>query len=86
MLEKKEYIIQKGSGKASLLNQAWGKDRSSRSDVLCKKDERPGTLLKKTLWDRCFPVNFAKFRRAPFSYSRTLPMAASEAWEKETHT
>ena len=24
------------------------------------------TLLKKRLWHRCFPVNFAKFLRAPF--------------------
>ena len=24
---------------------------------------RPGTLLRKTLWRRCFPVNFAKFLR-----------------------
>ena len=28
---------------------------------------RPKTLLKKGLWHRCFPVNFAKFLRAPFS-------------------
>ena len=27
---------------------------------------RPATLLKKSLWHRCFPVNFAKFLRAPF--------------------
>ena len=27
---------------------------------------RPPTLLKKRLWPRCFPVNFAKFLRAPF--------------------
>ena len=29
----------------------------------------PGTatLLKKRLWHRCFPVNFAKFLRIPFS-------------------
>ena len=27
---------------------------------------RPETLLKKRLWRRCFPVNFAKFLRAPF--------------------
>ena len=26
----------------------------------------PATLLKKRLWRRCFPVNFAKFLRAPF--------------------
>ena len=27
---------------------------------------RPATLLKKRLWHRCFPVNFAKFVRTPF--------------------
>ena len=27
---------------------------------------RPATLFKKKLWHRCFPVNFAKFLRAPF--------------------
>ena len=27
---------------------------------------RPATLLKKGLWHRCFPVNFAKFLRALF--------------------
>ena len=27
---------------------------------------RPATLLKKRLWRRCFPVNFAKFLRTPF--------------------
>ena len=27
---------------------------------------RPATLLKKRLWHRCFPVNVAKFLRAPF--------------------
>ena len=25
-----------------------------------------GTLLKKRLWHRCFPVHFAKILRAPF--------------------
>ena len=36
---------------------------------------RPATLLKKRLWHRCFPVNFAKFLRAPFlqnTYGRLL--------------
>ena len=28
---------------------------------------RPATLLKKRLWHRCFPVNFAKFLRNLFS-------------------
>ena len=27
---------------------------------------RPATLLKKRLWPRCFPVNFAKFLRKTF--------------------
>ena len=39
--------------------------------------QRPATLLKKRLWHRSFPVNFAKFLRAPFFY-RTPPVAASE--------
>ena len=28
-----------------------------------KWDTRPATLLKKILWHRCFPMNFAKFLR-----------------------
>ena len=27
---------------------------------------RPATLLKRRLWHRCFPVNFAKFLKTPF--------------------
>ena len=27
---------------------------------------RPATLLKKRLWDRCFPMNFVKILRTPF--------------------
>ena len=30
------------------------------------KTPQPATLLKKKLWYRCFPVNFAKFLRTPF--------------------
>ena len=42
------------------------------------------TLLKKTLWHRCFPVNFAKFLRTPFSYSnRIRPVDASETIQGE---
>ena len=29
-------------------------------------DLRHATLLKKRRWNRCFPVNFEKFLRAPF--------------------
>ena len=27
---------------------------------------RAATLLKKKLWHKCFPVNFAKFLRTPY--------------------
>ena len=27
---------------------------------------RPGTLFKKRLWYKCFPVNFVKFLKIPF--------------------
>ena len=30
---------------------------------------RSATLLKKRLWHRCFPANFVKFSRTPFSQS-----------------
>ena len=37
---------------------------------------KPSTLLKKSLWHRCFPVNFVKFLRTPFlqnTSGRLLP-------------
>ena len=43
---------------------------------------RPATLSKKRLWQRCFPVNFAKFLRASFFYHITLLVAASIMIEK----
>ena len=61
---------------------------SSLPDVFCKKDLlrnfakftekhlcqslRARTLLKKRLWHRCFPVNFAKFLRTPFLIEHLL--------------
>ena len=49
----------------------WFPFRSSRPEVFCKKGVikfclRPATLLKKRLWRRCFPVNFAKFLKTVF--------------------
>ena len=38
---------------------------------------RPATLLKKRLWHRCFPVNFAKFLRTPF-FTEHLRTTASD--------
>ena len=40
---------------------------------------RLATLLRKRLWHRWFPVNYAKFLRTPFIY-RTPPEAASDCW------
>ena len=41
----------------------------ARASILIK-------FQKNRLWNRCFPVNFAKFSRATFFYRR-LPVAAS---------
>ena len=40
------------------------------------KGLRSATLLKKRLWNRCFPLNFAKFLRTPFvqNTSGRLPL------------
>ena len=37
----------------------------ARASFLIKL-QAPATLLKKKLWHRCFPVNFAKFQRTSF--------------------
>ena len=49
----------------------------ARASFLIKLQVAPATLLKKKLWDRCFPVNYAKFLRTSFFY-RTPPVAASD--------
>ena len=43
----------------------------------------PVTLLKKRPWHRCFPVNFARFLRAPFSFSTCGDCFESSVWGKE---
>ena len=48
----------------------------------CVKKVSSTNLLKKRLWYRSFPVNFAKFVRAPHSFYRTpLIFASSYCWE-----
>ena len=37
----------------------------------------PATLLKKRLWHRCFPVDFAKFIRTPFFTEHRTPLVAA---------
>ena len=49
---------------------------------------RPATLLKKRLWHRCLPVNFAKFLRTPISIERLrwlLLCYRMRGLEKECH-
>ena len=43
---------------------------------------RPATLLKKRLWRRCFPVNFAKFLRTPFLQSTSEPLLLSKYFHR----
>ena len=46
---------------------------------------RPATLSKKRLWHRCFPVNFAKFLRTPFSQNSSVRLLlAFEDLEEES--
>ena len=49
----------------------------ARVSFLIKLQAAPATLLKKRLWHRCSPVNFAKFLSTPFFYRIPL-VAASE--------
>ena len=42
------------------------KNTCARVSFLIKLQAEPATLLKKRLWNRCFPVNFVKFLRTPF--------------------
>ena len=34
--------------------------------VLSKRNSQPAALFKERLWQKCFPVSFATFLRAPF--------------------
>ena len=45
---------------------------------------RPSTLFKKRLWHRCFPVNFAKFLRTPFSQNTSGRLLLSVLIQKQT--
>ena len=49
------------------LSQYLQENTCARVSFLIKVRPWPGTLLKKRLWHRCFPVNLAKFLRTPFS-------------------
>ena len=44
---------------------------------------RPATLLKRRLWHRCFPVNFAKFLRAPFIQNTSGRVLLQEVFHRK---
>ena len=50
---------------------------------------RPATLLKKRLWHKCFPLNFAKFPRTPFlqnTSGRLLLSVVVKVWYPEAYS
>ena len=63
-----EAVAQKSSVKKLLLkiSQNSRKSTCARVSLLIKLQAWPATLLKKSLWHRYFPVNFAKILRTPF--------------------
>ena len=52
--------------KSVLRNFAKFTGKHLQQSLFFNKVARPATLLKKRLWHRWFPVNFAKFLRTPF--------------------
>ena len=72
-----KYFIKPGSQLCQTYVK-FKKNRSSRPEVFCKKGVRrnfakftgkhlcQSFFLKKSFWQRCFPVNFEKFRITPF--------------------
>ena len=67
--EKIEAVAQRCSVKMMVfleILQNSQENTCARASFLIKLLARPATLLKMRLWHRCFPVNFAKFQRAPF--------------------
>ena len=65
---KIETFFQRCSAKKMFLEISQNSQENTCARVFFKKIAglRPATLLKKRLWHRCFPVNFAKFLRTPF--------------------
>ena len=59
------------------ISQNLQENTCARASFLIKKGLKPATLLKKRLWRRCFPVNFAKFLNSLF-LTEHLRLAAFE--------
>ena len=58
---RNKFLARKSKGKSNNLRRP--EAVAQRCSV---KRMAPATLLKKRLWRRCFPVNFAKFLRTPY--------------------
>ena len=56
-MEYPEAVAQR----CSVKNVFLGISQNSQENIFAR-----GSLLKKRLWHRCFPVNFAKFLKTPF--------------------
>ena len=63
-----EAVVRRCSIKKVVLEISQNSQESTcaRDSFLIKLQAWPSTLLKKSLWHRCFPVNYAKFLRTPF--------------------
>ena len=61
-----EAVARRCSVKEVLLEISQNSQENSCTKVSFLIKLQASTLLKKRLWDRCFPVNFAKFLRAAF--------------------
>ena len=67
LVEEIKKNMRKPNFKASVLAlYNYWRDRVKYALLSRNLFQRPATLLKKRLWHRRFPVNFAKFLRPPF--------------------
>ena len=48
------------------ISQKWQENTCARVSFLIKLEASACSFIKKRLWHRCFPVNFAKFLRTSF--------------------
>ena len=82
----KLFDIQKQSLRGVLeklnISQNSQENTCARFSFLIKLQVLPATSLKKRLWHRCFPVNFAKFLRKPIlsEHFRWLLLNVAEIW------
>ena len=61
------------------ISQNSQENNCARGSFLIKLQAPPATLLKKSLWHRCFPVNFTKFLRTPFFQNMSGRLLLSNA-------